>query len=50
MTNDINPKEYWKTDQSIIPRLTNYIENTLPQNQADSVVQSLYLSETIDTL
>ena len=50
MTNDINPKEYWKTDQSIIPRLTNYIENTLPENQSNSIVQSLYLSETIDTL
>ena len=50
MTNDINPKEYWKTDQSVIPRLTNFIDHTLPANQASSVVQSLYLSETIDTL
>ena len=44
MTGEINSKEYWKKDESCIPRLKNFVNNTLPQNQGNSVPHGEYLS------
>ena len=44
MTGKINSKEYWKKDESCIPRLRNFVNNTLPLNQGNSVPHGEYLS------
>ena len=44
MTDKINPKEYWKKDVSCVPRLKNFVYNTLPDNQKNSVPHNEYLS------
>ena len=44
MTDKINPKEYWKKDVSCVPRLKNFVYNTLPDNQKSSVPHNEYLS------
>ena len=49
MIDKINSKEYWKSDASCVPRFKNFIQNTLPENQKNSVPQSEYLLYT-DTL
>ena len=49
MTDKINSKEYWKTDTTVVPRLVNFIENTLVENQVNSVSQSQYITH-LDTL
>ena len=49
MTEKINPKEYWKKDSSVIPRFHNFVNNDLRENQANSVIQSQYISH-LDTL
>ena len=46
MTDKINPKEYWKKDVSCVPRLKNFVYNTLPDNQKNSVPHNEYLSHT----
>ena len=49
MTGEINPKQYWKKDVSCLPRLKNFINKTLPENQKNSVPHSEYLLH-VDTL
>ena len=44
MTDKINSKEYWKKDDSCIPRLRNFVNNTLPANQGNSVPHGEYIS------
>ena len=44
MTGKINSKEYWKKDESCVPRLKNFVNNTLPLNQGNSVAHGEYLS------
>ena len=49
MTTEINPKEYWKKDETALPRYENFLNNVLPDNQANSVIQSEYINH-IDSL
>ena len=49
MTTKINPKEYWKKDETALPRYENFLNNVLPDNQANSVIQSEYINH-IDSL
>ena len=44
MTDKINSKEYWKKDDSCIPRFRNFVNNTLPANQGNSVPHGEYIS------
>ena len=44
MTDKINSKEYWKKDDSCIPRLRNFVNHTLPANQGNSVPHGEYIS------
>ena len=44
MTGKINPKEYWKKDESCIPRFKNFVNTTLPANQGNSVPHGEYIS------
>ena len=44
MTGKINSKEYWKKDESCLPRFKNFVNNTLPLNQGRSVPHYEYLS------
>ena len=49
MTTEINPKEYWKKDETALPRYENFLNHVLPDNQANSVIQSEYINH-IDSL
>ncbi len=49
MTDKINSKEYWKKDLTVVPRFLNFVNNDLRENQANSVIQSQYITH-LDTL
>ena len=40
----INSKEYWKKDESCLPRFKNFVNNTLPANRVNSIPHDEYLS------
>ena len=44
MTGKINSKEYWKKDESCLPRFKNFVNNTLPANRVNSIPHDEYLS------